>query len=48
MKLIYNKIFLEHDIVHPENKQRLSCFTELEDTGVENGEKYLELVHTRS
>lgn len=48
MKLIYNKIFLEHDIVHPENKQRLSRFTELKDTGVENGEKYLELVHTRS
>jgi len=48
MKIIYNKIFLEHDIYHPENKERLSRFKSLKDTSLENGEKYLSLVHTAS
>jgi acetoin utilization deacetylase AcuC-like enzyme len=48
MKLIYNKIFLKHDTgTHPENKARLGAFDDLEETKVENGEKYLELVHTK-
>jgi len=47
MKLIYNPIFLEHDTgMHPENKKRLSSLGELPVTKIENGEKYLELVHT--
>jgi len=47
MKLIYNPIFLEHDTgMHPENKKRLSSLGELPVTELENGEKYLELVHT--
>ena len=47
MKLIYNPIFLEHDTgMHPENKKRLSSLGELPVTKLENGEKYLELVHT--
>lgn len=47
MKLIYNPIFLEHDTgMHPENKKRLSSLGELPTTKIENGEKYLELVHT--
>jgi len=47
MKLIYNPIFLEHDTgMHPENKKRLSSLGELTVTELENGEKYLELIHT--
>jgi len=47
MKLIYNPIFLEHDTgMHPENKKRLSSLGDLPVTELENGEKYLELVHT--
>ena len=47
MKLIYNPVFLEHDTgMHPENKKRLSSLGELPVTELENGEKYLELVHT--
>ena len=48
MKLIYNKIFLQHDIDHPENKNRLYYFKNLIDTKIENGERYLELVHSPS
>jgi acetoin utilization deacetylase AcuC-like enzyme len=48
MKLIYNPIFLEHDTgMHPENKKRLSSLGDLPVTELENGEKYLELVHKR-
>ncbi len=47
MKLIYNPVFLKHDTgMHPENKKRLSSLGELPVTKLENGEKYLELVHT--
>jgi acetoin utilization deacetylase AcuC-like enzyme len=47
MKLIYNPIFLEHDTgMHPENKKRLSSLGDLPVTKIENGEQYLELVHT--
>jgi len=48
MKLVYNKIFLQHDIQHPENKNRLRFFKNLKDTKIENGERYLKLVHSRS
>ena len=48
MKIIYNKIFLEHDTgMHPENKKRLEACGELPETKIENGEKYLELFHTK-
>jgi len=47
MKLIYNKIFLEHDTgVHPENADRLRALGKLEETEIFSGEKYLSLVHT--
>lgn len=47
MKLIYNPVFLKHDTgMHPENKKRLSSLGELPITEIENGEEYLELVHT--
>lgn len=48
MKLIYNKIFLQHDTgMHPENKKRLESLGKLPETKIENGEKYLGLVHTK-
>jgi acetoin utilization deacetylase AcuC-like enzyme len=48
MKRIYNKVFLQHDTgMHPEGRQRLECFEDVEDTEVDNGEQYLELVHTK-
>jgi len=48
MKLIYNKVFLEHDTgLHPENKKRLESLGNLPETKIENGEKYLKLFHTR-
>ncbi|MEA2037447.1 MAG: histone deacetylase [Nanoarchaeota archaeon] len=48
MKIIYNKIFLEHDTgMHPENKKRLESLDKLPETKVENGEKYLSLVHSK-
>ena len=47
MKLIYNPVFLEHDTgMHPENKKRLTSLGDLPVTEIENGEKYLTLVHT--
>lgn len=47
MELIYNKVFLEHDTgLHPENKKRMEVFGSLKETILENGRKYLELVHT--
>ncbi len=48
MKIIYNKIFLEHETGNlPENKKRLEAFSGLKERGVINGEKYLELVHSK-
>ena len=48
MKIIYNKIFLEHDTgMHPENKKRLESLGSLPDTDIENGEQYLRLFHTK-
>jgi len=48
MKIIYNSIFLEHDTgSHPENSGRLSHFKDLKDVEIENGEKYLPLVHEK-
>ena len=48
MDIIYNKIFLEHTIqYHPENAGRLEAFKDLKETEVENGEKYLGLIHTK-
>src|SRR3990167_3905652 len=46
MKLIYNKIFLEHKADgHPERPERLLSFGDLEESEIENGEKYLKLVY---
>ncbi|SRR3989339_256708 len=47
MKIIYNKIFLEHDTgMHPESKKRLEVLG-LKSSKVESGEKYLSLVHDK-
>ncbi len=49
MNLIYNKIFLEHKTVnHPESPERLRSFGELEQSDIENGERYLKLVYNDS
>jgi len=46
MRLLFNKIFLEHNTgAHPENRKRLECFGPLPETTISSGEKYLELVH---
>ncbi len=48
MKIIYNKISLEHDTgMHPENKKRLECLGELPETKIEGGENFLQLIHTK-
>ena len=48
MQLIYNKIFLEHKADgHPERPQRLMAFGDLEQSEIENGEKYLELIYDK-
>ena len=48
MELIYNSVFLEHDTgMHPENRKRLESLGKLPETRVENGEKYLTLVHSQ-
>ncbi|MBI2654506.1 histone deacetylase [Candidatus Woesearchaeota archaeon] len=49
MHLIYNKIFLEHKAdKHPERPERLLAFGELEQSEIENGEKYLKLIYDDS
>ena len=46
MNLIYNKIFLEHYTTnHPERPERLLAFGNLEQSEIENGERYLNLVY---
>lgn len=46
MKLIYNKIFLEHKSRgHPERPERLLAFGNLEQSEIENGERYLSLIY---
>ena len=46
MQLTYNKIFLEHKADnHPERPERLLAFGDLEQSEIENGEKYLKLVY---
>lgn len=46
MKLIYNKIFLEHRTEsHPESPERLLSFGNLEEDEIENGERYLKLIY---
>ncbi|MBU0627740.1 MAG: histone deacetylase family protein, partial [Nanoarchaeota archaeon] len=48
MNLIYNKIFLEHETgIHPESARRFEYLKNLKETEVDNGEKYLELVHPK-
>ena len=47
MKVIYNKIFLDHDTgMHPENKKRLEALEPLEESEIIDGEPYLQLIHT--
>ena len=46
MKLIYNKIFLEHKAnEHPERPERLLAFGDIEESEIENGERYLNLIY---
>ena len=48
MEIIFNKIFLKHDTgMHPENIKRLEALGHLEETQIEDGEKYLKLFHTK-
>ncbi len=49
MKLVYNKIFLEHNPAQEtfETKQRLESLGDLQETKIDNGKKYLKLVHTK-
>lgn len=48
MNLIYNKIFLKHKTGdHAENKKRLEVFGDLPEIKIDNGEKCLELVHSK-
>ncbi|MFH1642023.1 MAG: histone deacetylase [Nanoarchaeota archaeon] len=48
MKIIYNKIFLEHDTgMHPENKKRLISLGKLPEMKIDNPNKNLQLVHTK-
>jgi acetoin utilization deacetylase AcuC-like enzyme len=47
MKILYNKIFLQHETgSHPENKKRL-LVVNAKESEIENGEKYLTLVHDK-
>jgi acetoin utilization deacetylase AcuC-like enzyme len=49
MEFIYNDIFLEHETgIHPESSSRFNYLRNLKQTKVEDGEKYLELVHPKS
>ncbi len=50
MKLVYNKIFLEHITPpgHAENKTRLESLGNLPESTIINGEPFLELVHTKA
>ena len=46
MQLIYNKLFLEHKTEsHPERPERLLAFDNLDESTIENGEKYLKLIY---
>jgi len=46
MKIIYNDIFLEHETGnHPENKNRLKAFGDIDQTTIIDGTPYLSLVH---
>lgn len=48
MEIIFNKIFLLHETgYHPESKKRLEVFKDLKERKIENGEKYLNLVHSK-
>jgi len=48
MNIIFNKVFLDHDTgMHPENKKRLECFGELEETQIEPDVDLVRLVHTK-
>lgn len=50
MNIIYNKIFLDHysKYEHPERPERLLAFGNLEQSEIENGEKYLNLVYEKA
>jgi len=48
MDFIYNDIFLEHETGnHPENSNRLKVFKDLKSKKIENGEKYISLIHPK-
>jgi len=46
VKIIFNRIFSEHDTgLHPETKRRLESFGDLDETPIESGKEYLNLIH---
>ncbi|MBI3026903.1 histone deacetylase [Candidatus Woesearchaeota archaeon] len=48
MQLIYKKIFLEHKASnHHERPERFLAFGDLEQSEIENGEKYLKLIYNK-
>ncbi len=48
MKILYNPIFLTHETGnHPENKERFRLFKDLPVRDIQNGERFLPLVHTQ-
>jgi acetoin utilization deacetylase AcuC-like enzyme len=49
MKLLYNKISLEHNTgMHPENRKRLEVFQGLGETALIDGSPFLKYIHTKS
>ncbi len=49
MDFLYNNIFLEHDTgIHPESVRRFEYIKHIKEKKVENGEKYLKLVHPKA
>ncbi|MGP8217683.1 MAG: histone deacetylase family protein [Bacteroidia bacterium] len=50
MKIIYNKIFLEHTTPpsHPENRKRLESLGNIPESTIIDGEPFLELVHPKT
>lgn len=47
MKLLFNRVFLEHETgMHPENHKRLEKFTHLPDDTFPDGTPFLSLIHT--
>ena len=47
MKIIYNKVFLDHDTgMHPENGKRLESLGDIKEEEIMDGSPFLPLIHT--